>query len=344
MHTPRMDLHFLGGATTVTGSQYLLETGRARVLIDCGLFQGSPNEAMRNRVPLAYDPATLDVILLTHAHLDHCGLIPHVVNEGYGGRVIATKGTCELAELVLLDSGKLQQEFAKREARWEKRHPDRAVADDANERAAYQEALDVAAGKIPAPVLHEHVDDAPPPPTTGRPIAPDAATATSASVSEEVAASTASSGSATATAVGATASGAAIGAAGSTLPRFRGGGDPDIDAEADLRAQPPEVLVDLDAPLYTADDAAAAVQHFDAIGYGEEREVAPGVHATFLDAGHILGSAIIRIRIDAAGPAGAGPEHETTIVFSGDLGRPGTPIIRDPTIQTEADYVLIEST
>ena len=53
-----MDLHFLGGATTVTGSQYLLETGRARVLIDCGMFQGSPNEAMRNRIPLAYDPAT----------------------------------------------------------------------------------------------------------------------------------------------------------------------------------------------------------------------------------------------------------------------------------------------
>ena len=125
-----MDLHFLGGATTVTGSQYLLETGRARVLIDCGMFQGSPNEAMRNRIPLAYDPATLDVVLLTHAHLDHCGLIPHLVNEGYRGRIIATNGTCELAELVLLDSGKLQEEFAKREARWEKRHPDLVAADD----------------------------------------------------------------------------------------------------------------------------------------------------------------------------------------------------------------------
>ena len=74
MHTPRMDLHFLGGATTVTGSQYLLETGRARVLIDCGMFQGSPNEAMRNRVPLAYDPATIDV----------CGTSPCYAN-GYTG-------------------------------------------------------------------------------------------------------------------------------------------------------------------------------------------------------------------------------------------------------------------
>ena len=68
-----MDLHFLGGATTVTGSQYLLETGRARVLIDCGMFQGSPNETIRNRVPLGFDPKTLDAVLVTHAHLDHCG-------------------------------------------------------------------------------------------------------------------------------------------------------------------------------------------------------------------------------------------------------------------------------
>ncbi len=292
-----MDLHFLGGATTVTGSQYLLETGRARVLVDCGMFQGSPNEAMRNRVPLAYDPATIDVLLLTHAHLDHCGLIPHVVNEGYRGRIIATRGTCELAELVLLDSGKLQQEFAKREARWEKRHPDLVAADDAKDAAAYQEALDVAAGTIPAPALHEHVDDAPPPP-----------------------------------------------AGPVTLPAHRGGGDPDMDVEADLRAQPASVDVDLDAPLYTADDAERAVQQFDGIDYGEEREVAPGVHATFFDAGHILGSAMIRVRVEAAGPAGPGPERETTILFSGDIGRPDTPIIRDPTIQTTADYLLVEST
>jgi Cft2 family RNA processing exonuclease len=315
-----MDLHFLGGATTVTGSQYLLETGRARVLIDCGMFQGSPNEAIRNRIPLAYDPATLDVMLLTHAHLDHCGLIPHVVKEGYRGRVIATKGTCELAELVLLDSGKLQEEFAKREARWEKRHPDRVAADDAKEQADYQEALDVAAGQIPAPVLHEHVDDAPPPPTSAAPpVAPDAGTITSAAVSEEVPAAT-------------------------KLPAYRGGGDPDLDVEADLRGQPAAVQIDLDEPLYTAQDAAAAVQHFDAIDYDEEREVAPGVHATFLDAGHILGSAIIRIRIEAGQGGSGGPDRETTIVFSGDLGRPNTPIIRDPTIQTSADYVLVEST
>src|SRR5690349_15708816 len=159
-HTPRMDLHFLGGATTVTGSQYLLETGRARVLIDCGMFQGSPNEAMRNRVPLAYDPADLDVMLLTHAHLDHCGLIPHVVKQGYRGRIIATAGTVELAGLVLLDSGKLQQEFAKREARWEKKHPDRVAEDDRKEQAMYDAAVDLAEGRISAiPGAREQVDD-----------------------------------------------------------------------------------------------------------------------------------------------------------------------------------------
>jgi Cft2 family RNA processing exonuclease len=313
-----MDLHFLGGATTVTGSQFLLDTGRARVLVDCGMFQGSPNEAMRNRVPLAYDPATIDVILLTHAHLDHCGLIPHVVNEGYHGRIVATKGTCELAELVLLDSGKLQQEFAKREARWERKHPDRAGEDDRREQEAYQQALDVAAGKIPAPAVHENVDDAPPPPpggNAGSAIAPDAATVTSSAVSEEVPAATERIGSAP-------------------------WQDRPMDLEADLRSQPPHVDVDLDEPLYTERDARRAVGHFDAVRYDEEREVAPGVHATFLDAGHILGSAIIRVRIEAGGSV---PE-ERTIVFSGDLGRPGTPIIRDPTVLTEADYVLVEST
>ena len=304
-----MDLHFLGGASTVTGSQYLLETGRARVLIDCGMFQGSPNEAIRNRVPLAYDPATLDVMLLTHAHLDHCGLIPHVIKAGYGGRVIATKGTCELAELVMLDSGKLQEEFAKRETRWEKKHPDRAAEDDRKEQEQYQEALDVAAGKIPAPAVHESVDDAPPP------LAPQA-------TSESAIRATAA---------------AQTGGPATTAQPAR-------DMEADLRGQPAEMDIDLDAPLYTAADAAVAVTHFDSIGYDEEREVAPGVHATFLDAGHILGSAMIRLRIEAAGAAGGGPQRETTIVFSGDLGRPDTPIIRDPTILRDADFLLCEST
>src|SRR6266566_6263031 len=85
-----MELAFLGGATTVTGSQYLLDTGDARVLIDCGMFQGSPNETVRNRLPFAYDPREIDALLLTHAHLDHCGLIPHLVANGFAGLIHMT--------------------------------------------------------------------------------------------------------------------------------------------------------------------------------------------------------------------------------------------------------------
>ncbi|MEO6207151.1 MAG: MBL fold metallo-hydrolase, partial [Candidatus Limnocylindrales bacterium] len=66
-----MQIQFLGGATTVTGSQFLLTTDRARVLIDCGMFQGSPNESIRNRIPFAFEPGELDAVVLTHAHLDH---------------------------------------------------------------------------------------------------------------------------------------------------------------------------------------------------------------------------------------------------------------------------------
>ena len=99
------------------------------------MFQGGPHEVVRNRVPLAFDPATLDAILLTHAHLDHCGLIPHVVAEGYNGPVWATQGTVELAGLVLLDSGKLQEEFAKRQRHWAAKNPDKAAREDARRAA-----------------------------------------------------------------------------------------------------------------------------------------------------------------------------------------------------------------
>jgi metallo-beta-lactamase family protein len=300
-HDALMEIHFLGGATTVTGSQFLLVTERARVLIDCGLFQGSPNEAVRNRVPFDYDPATIDAILLTHAHLDHCGLIPHAVVEGFRGPVIATHGTCELAELVLLDSGHLQEEFAKREARWERKHPDEAVEDDRKEREAYDAAVRLAEDPGAVPDVAGL--------GSGPAAAPDAATIASEGVSEEAAEAT-------------------------------GPGKSSVrDVEADLRGQPASLDIDLDEPLYTEKDARAALEHFRPIDYDEEIDVAPGIRARFVDAGHILGSAIIRVHVtDREG----GPER--TIVFSGDLGRPGTPIIRDPTIVSDADYVLIEST
>ena len=152
-----------------------------------------------------------------------------------------------------------------------------------------------------------------------RAVAPEAATITSDATSEKVAAAT-----------------------DAPQPRattWAPGPDVRDDPEADLRAQPPAVELDLDEPLYTKDQAQASLAQFRPIDYDEEIEVAPGIHARFLDAGHILGSAIIRVRVsDHDG------DPERTIVFSGDLGRPGTPIIRDATILTDADYVLVEST
>ncbi|MFL5684732.1 MAG: MBL fold metallo-hydrolase RNA specificity domain-containing protein [Chloroflexota bacterium] len=295
-----MDITFLGGATTVTGSTHLITTDRARVLVDCGMFQGSPNESIRNRVPFGFDPGTLDAVLLTHAHLDHCGRLPLLVKEGYGKTILATAGTCELASLVLLDSGHLHEEFAKRESRWERRHPDLVEADDRKEAAAYQAAIDLAA--------------------SGR--------------SEEAAVETR-------TVAGGTSSAPPDAAGGEHVATTIEPEPPHDwatrDPEAELRQQPPELQVDLDAPLYTVEDAERAIAQFRPIDYDEEREVAPGVWATFLDAGHILGSAIIRLRVQDGG-------KEHVIVCSGDLGRPGTPIIRDPTYLTSADYVLMEST
>ncbi len=367
-----MHLQFLGAATTVTGSQFLLTTDRARVLIDCGMFQGSPNESIRNRIPLAYDPTALDAILLTHAHLDHCGLIPHVVKEGFHGPIWATDGTIELAALVLLDSGKLQQEFAKRGMRWEKRDPARAAEEDRRDLAAYEAAVELAEqGETES----EHV------PTTiepdGRPTAATMPTAAPMAAAAPPAVATPSPS------TGAPAGERRVAQdprrdpehfgrrrydAAFMVPQEGGGaGDPVVapttfasfaalpaedgtqpdrpdftiapTPEAALVAQPAKLDIDLDEPLYDEADARASLERFRGVSYGTEIEVAPGVHATFVDAGHILGSAIIRLR---AADRDGGPELR--IVFSGDLGRTDTPILRDPTVVTDADYVLVEST
>jgi metallo-beta-lactamase family protein len=260
-----MELTFLGGARTVTGSRHLVDTGHARVLIDCGMFQGGPAEAVRNRVPLGVDPRTLDAVILTHAHLDHCGLLPLLVCEGFHGAIFCTAATAELARLVLLDSAKLQEEFSRRAARRGRHHPDRAASDEAREERLFDAAVELAAEGAAAP----------------------------------------------------------------------GGPDP----EDLLRAAGAEVRLDFDAPIYTVDDANAVLPLLRPIPYGAEQEVAQGVHATLLDAGHILGSAMARLRL--ARPGGG---RDAIVVFSGDLGRPGTPILRDPTPMTEADVVVCEST
>lgn len=112
-----MKITFLGGVGTVTGSKYLLETNTARILVDCGLFQGFKNLRLRNWAPLPVDPASIQAVVLTHAHLDHSGYLPLLVRNGFSGEVICTEATRDLCDILLPDSGFLQEkdaEFANR--------------------------------------------------------------------------------------------------------------------------------------------------------------------------------------------------------------------------------------
>lgn len=118
-------LTFLGAAGTVTGSKHLLDTGSHKILVDCGLFQGLKELRLRNWQPLPIDPASLDAIILTHAHLDHCGYLPRLVSQGFKGRVFCTPGTRDLCTLVLPDSARIQEEDAREANRYQysRHHP-----------------------------------------------------------------------------------------------------------------------------------------------------------------------------------------------------------------------------
>jgi metallo-beta-lactamase family protein len=214
-----LKLSFFGAAGNVTGSQYLLEANGSRVLVDCGMYQERDLKD-RNweepRVPLE----SIDAMLLTHAHLDHCGLIPRLVNQGFKGPIFCTPATGEIAGVVMRDSGKIQEE-------------------------------DVAFKKR----RHE--------------------------------------------------------------------------AEGRKGPHPYE-------PLYTAEDAEAAIQLLSPVLLHEPVSVVEGVQAEFSEAGHILGAASILVTV--------GGEAGRKILFSGDIGRSGMPILRDPENPPDADYVVIEST
>lgn len=105
-------LTFLGAAGTVTGSKHLLEVDGTRVLVDCGLFQGLKELRERNWAPLPVDPASIHTVVLTHAHLDHCGYLPRLVASGFKGRIFCTGATADLCRIVLPDAAKLQEEDA----------------------------------------------------------------------------------------------------------------------------------------------------------------------------------------------------------------------------------------
>ncbi len=213
-------LQFLGAAQNVTGSRHLLEVNGTRILVDCGLYQERQFKE-RNWEPFSVPPASIDAVLLTHAHLDHCGLLPRLVKEGFKGKIYCTAATAEIARIILLDSAKLQQEDAEFKR---KRH------------------------------------------------------------------------------------------------------------EREGRKGPyPEV------PLYTTADAEACFPLFNLVRYKQPVEIGSGVEAIFCDAGHVLGSSVIKVKISQNG-------QQRSILFSGDVGRPNRPILRDPALVKEADYILIEST
>ncbi len=107
----QIKLSFLGAARNVTGSRFLVEADGLRILVDCGLYQ-ERNLRGRNWDPFPVPPKTIDAVLLTHAHLDHCGLLPKLVREGFGGKIYCTGATAEIARIILLDSAHIQEEDA----------------------------------------------------------------------------------------------------------------------------------------------------------------------------------------------------------------------------------------
>ena len=189
-------------------------------MIDCGLAQ-ERQYAHRNWEPCPVPAGKIKALLLTHVHIDHSGLIPKFVREGYSGKVYATPATVDLAQIVLRDSGHIHEEDAKYKKRRHKKE--------------------------------------------GR------------------------------------------------------------------QGKYPEI------PLYTVEDVDRALRSFRGIDYGETLEIADGIHVVFHDAGHVLGSAMIEVIVTEN-------DEERRILFSGDLGQSGKPLLRDPTLFDQADYVVMEST
>jgi metallo-beta-lactamase family protein len=215
-----MKLHFLGANRQVTGSRYCLQTDHTTLLIDCGMFQ-EREYLGRNWQTSPIPPDQIDAVVLTHAHVDHCGLIPRLVAEGFQGPVLCTRATASLAEIILRDAAKIQ------------------VEDAAYKRKRHQK--EGRRSKYPVAPLFDEQDVA------------------------------------------------------QTLPRFQG--------------EPYEKPIDINqhAQLY------------------------------FHDAGHILGSAMVQLSVCENNAV-------RRIVFSGDIGQWDKPIVRDPTLIDEADYVVMEST
>jgi metallo-beta-lactamase family protein len=212
-----VSIKFLGAAKSVTGSKHLLEIDKKKVLVDCGMFQGQKELRLRNWDKLPIDPQEIDLVVITHAHIDHTGYLPRLVKDGFSGKIICTAATEDLMQIMLLDAAKLQEEEA--------------------------------------------------------------------------------------------------------LFAFKHGYS---------KHSKPE-------PLFNTDDARLVMQLVEGHPFKKEIPILPNVSITFHNAGHILGAAIVEMKLK-------GTSQEKKIVFSGDLGRYNDPIMYDPAVVDEADVLLTEST
>ncbi len=204
----------------VTGSKHMLEVGGKRILLDCGMFQGRAIEAAEKNKKFPFDPASVDYIVLSHAHIDHSGLIPYIVKQGFAGKIICTYATRDLVELLLEDSAEIQEHDAEFQNQKRQRHGT---------------TMDI-------PVIE---------------------------------------------------------------------------------------------PLYSVDDAKAAMQLFEGAQYETPVQLTDTLQVTFHDAGHILGSSIVVLE---------DTKEKKKVVFTGDLGRKGLPILKDPVQIPEGDVLITEST
>jgi metallo-beta-lactamase family protein len=139
MNTPK--IQFLGAAGTVTGSRFLLTCGNTKVMVDAGLFQGLKELRLKNWNPLGVDPSSISAVVLTHAHLDHCGYIPKLVKDGFAGKIHMTKYTAKLAEVILRDSARIQTEDAKYAAKekFSKHNPPKALYEEQDAAKAFEQ-------------------------------------------------------------------------------------------------------------------------------------------------------------------------------------------------------------
>jgi metallo-beta-lactamase family protein len=217
-----VEITFHGAAQTVTGSQHLVSVNGSRVLLDCGLYQGPRQESNYRNSHFLFEPSSLNALVLSHAHIDHSGLIPNLSRRGYKGPIYATPATTDLCQYMLRDSGRIQESDAE----------------------------------------------------------------------------------------------------------F-------LNHRAQQRGQPADFQ-----PLYTEADAIAALKQFTSRPYLKPFEAAPGITASYVDAGHMLGSASVILDIEERAPT----PRKFRLAFSGDIGRMNLPILRDPTLLRDVDCVIMEST